>query len=138
MKVSYYELLGMIKDGNIPERIKACLVGNKEVVYIAEFETEDRLLGYMIENENEQDENYHYYLSECLIEYSMFDECIEIIEEEKEIEKLDIEENAMNRNERYIRKEDNKFVNLSVADYELACKINELIDEIKKLKEQKK
>ena len=133
MKVSYYELLGMIKDGNIPERIKACLVGNKEVVYIAEFETEDRLLGYMIENENEQDENYHYYLSECLIEYSMFDECIEIIEEEKEIEKLDIEENAMNRNERYIRKEDNKFVNLSVADYELACKINELIDEIKVL-----
>ena len=82
MKISYYELLGMIKEGNIPERIKACLVGNKEVVYIAEFETEDILIGYMIENENEQDENYHYYLSECLIEYSMFDECIEIVKDE--------------------------------------------------------
>ena len=52
--------------------------------------------------------------------------------------RLDIEENAMTRNERYIRKEDNKFVNLSVADYELAKKINELIDEINKLKEKYK
>ena len=115
MKISYYELLGMIKEGNIPERIKACLVGNKEVVYIAEFETEDRLLCYMIENENEQDENYHYYLSECLIEYSMFDECIEIIEEEKEIEKI---------------------VVCQKEDAYLADKINELIDEVKKLKKE--
>lgn len=42
----------------------------------------------------------------------------------------------MNRNERYIRKEDNKFVNLSVADYELVKKINELIYEVNKLKEK--
>ena len=58
-----------------------------------------------------------------------------IVDESKDnsIERLDIEENAINRNERYIRKEDNKFVNLSVADYELAKKINELIDEVNKL-----
>ena len=63
---------------------------------------------------------------------------IEILDEPKDnsIERLDIEENAMTRNERYIRKEDNKFVNLSVADYELAKKINELIDEINNLKEK--
>ena len=61
-----------------------------------------------------------------------------IVDESKynSIERLDIEENAMTRNERYIRKEDNKFVNLSVADYELAKKINELIDEINNLKEK--
>ena len=35
-----------------------------------------------------------------------------------------------------VRKEDNKFVNLSVADYELAKKINELIYEVNKLKEE--
>ena len=120
MKISYYELLGMIKEGNIPERIKACLVGNKEVVYIAEFETEDILLCYMIENENEQDENYHYYLSECLIEYSMFDECIEIIEEEKEIEKL-VKPDGYSA-ENYI---DDMF-----------DKINELIDKINQLKKE--
>lgn len=63
---------------------------------------------------------------------------IEILDEPKDnsIERLDIEENAMNRNERYIRKEDNKFVNLSVSDYELAKKINEIIDEVNKLKEE--
>lgn len=54
---------------------------------------------------------------------------IEIIKEKpKKIEKLDIEENAMNRSERYIRKEDNKFVNLSIGDYEIANKVNEIID----------
>ena len=63
---------------------------------------------------------------------------VEALDESKynSIERLDIEENAMTRNERYIRKEDNKFVNLSVADYELAKKINELIDEINNLKEK--
>jgi hypothetical protein len=65
--------------------------------------------------------------------YEVLDTELEIIEE-KDIEKLDIEENAMNRNERYIRKEDNKFVNLSVADYELATKINELIKAVNELK----
>ena len=62
---------------------------------------------------------------------------MEVIEpKDNSIERLDIEENAMTRNERYIRKEDNKFVNLSVADYELAKKINELIDEVNELKEE--
>ena len=133
MKVSYYELLGMIKEGNIPERIKACLVGNKEVVYIAEFETEDRLLCYMIENENEQDENYHYYLSECLIEYSMFDECIEIIEEEKEIEKINYY--PIRKNEiavDYIENGVTKHFCLNKKEKYFADKINELIDVLNK------
>ena len=61
-----------------------------------------------------------------------------IVDESKynSIERLDIEENAMTRNERFIRKEDHKIVNLSVADYELAKKINELIDEVNELKEE--
>ena len=70
------------------------------------------------------------------IDFSELNDEVEIIEEPKKIEKLDLEENAMTRNERYIRKEDNKFVNLSVADYELAKKINELIYEVNKLKEE--
>lgn len=131
MKVSYYELLGMIKEGNIPERIKVSLVGDKEVIYTTHFGIEGRLVCYMIENEDKQDENYHYYLTESLIEYNMFDKCIEIIEEEKEIEKLRIQRTWQDefRNEpllRYIYKEDMK---------DIENKINELIDEIKKLKE---
>lgn len=126
MKISYYELLGMIKEGNIPERIKVCLVGNKEVVYIAEFETEYILLCYMIENENEQDENYRYYLSECLIEYSMFDECIEIIEEEKEIEHYDLVDNYEVMNDKIIA---NNFEHINEE-------LEWLVREIKKLKKE--
>ena len=62
---------------------------------------------------------------------------VEIIEEEKEIEKIDISENTTNRNERYIRKCDNEFLNLSQANYYLAQKINELVDEVNKLKKEK-
>ena len=88
---------------------------------------------------NEYKNNYLYdyeeeYWGDELIHWFDLNYEVEIIEEDKKIEKLDIEENAMNRNERYIRKEDNKFVNLSIADYELANKINELIEEIEKLK----
>ena len=42
----------------------------------------------------------------------------------------------MTRKERYIRKEEKKIVNLSVADYKKKKKINELIDEINNSKEK--
>lgn len=61
---------------------------------------------------------------------------VEIIEEDKKIEKLNIEYNAKNRNERYIEKGDNKIISLTVPDYELAIKINELIYEVNKLKDK--
>ena len=124
MKITIYELLGLVKDGKAPKKIK---YSNAELVY------------------NEGCEDYYSYYGNGLFEYK-FGNCknflngeVEIIEEPKDnsIERLDIEENAMTRNERYIRKEDNKFVNLSVADYELAKKINEIIDEINNLKEKK-
>ena len=60
----------------------------------------------------------------------------EVIEEDKKIEKLNIEYNAKIRNERYIEKGDNKIISLTVPDYELAIKINELIDVVNELKEK--
>lgn len=149
MKITMYELLGLIKDGKAPKKIKYY---GEELEYV------------------EGCEDYYSYYGNGLFEYK-FGNCknflngeVEIIEEPKDnftgwkmyqdgkvissmdcsvdetkdnsIERLDIEENAMNRNERYIRKEDNKFVNLSVEDYELAKKINELINKINKLKEE--
>lgn len=147
MKITIYELLGLVKDGKAPRKIN-----------------------YNYTTYEYDEDNCFYYhqglsLYRRFIEYgNCLDNKVEIIEEPKDnftgwkmyqdgkvissmdcsvdetkdnsIERLDIEENAINRNERYIRKEDNKFVNLSVADYELAKKINELIDEINKLKEK--
>ena len=118
MKISYYELLGMIKEGNIPNEVLVTLQnGLKPVKYFAEFDyVDDSLTCYSICNEEEVDENYHDYLTDCFIEMSVFDKCIEIIEEEKEIEKLDV----------------NKFHDID----ELVYKIDEIIDEIKKLKKE--
>ena len=60
-------------------------------------------------------------LEKCNQEYEVFKE---------DIEKLDIEGNAINRAERYIKKSDSKNITLSLADYVLANKINEIIEVI--------
>lgn len=135
MKITIYELLGLVKDGKAPKKIKY----NGDIYFLEsdgifeffayktidynKFNTDGERLGKAL------------FLDNCYMH--LYSE-VEILDEPKDnsIERLDIEENAMNRNERYIRKEDNKFVNLSVADYELANKINELIDEVNKLKEE--
>lgn len=123
MKISYYELLGMIKEGNIPNEVLVTLQnGLKPVKYFAEFDyVDDSLTCYSICNEEEVDENYHDYLTDCFIEMSVFDKCIEIIEEEKEISKITKEE--------FERLDKRTLLELIVKNQ------NELIDEIKKLKE---
>lgn len=90
MKISYYELLGMIKEGNAPKRIKvkAC---SYPCEYVANYDGAE-FNYYYIADEELEDENYEYYLSECFIESMMFDKCIEIIEEVEEDEFEDIEE----------------------------------------------
>ena len=70
--ISYYELLGMIKEGNIPKKVKY----DDDI-----FEWDD--YDY-ISSAN--------YLSNYLNERRMFDKNIEIIEEDKDIEELNYEE----------------------------------------------
>ncbi len=73
--ISYYDLLTMIKNGNAPKKVKY-----DGKVY------ESKKMGYVCEIE----EDYEYlHLSERFCENLMFDETIEIIEENKEIEKLE-------------------------------------------------
>ena len=134
--ISYYELLGMIKEGNIPKRIYV-KIASYGMYYVANYEGED-FNYYELQDKDVIDENYHVYLSECFLESSMFEKCIQVLdgEEFEDIEKLDIEDNAMNRSERYIRKSNNKLVTLSVSDYVLANKINQLIKNQKKIIER--
>lgn len=124
MKISYYELLGMIKEGNIPNEVLVTLQnGLKPVKYSAEFDyVDDSLTCYSICDEDEVDENYHDYLTDCFIEMSVFDKCIEIIEEEKEISKITKEE--------FERLDKRTLLELIVKNQ------NELIDEVKKLKKE--
>lgn len=72
MMISYYDLLGMIKEGNIPKKVKY----------------DDGIFEW---------DDYDYissanYLSNYLNERRMFDKNIKIIEEDKDIEELNYEE----------------------------------------------
>ena len=128
--ISYYELLTRIKERNIPQLLILHLVPTKSVEYISDYDyVSDKLVGYEILNDKDEDENYSYYLGDCFLESTMFDKVIEIIEEEKEIEKLQkptLDEYI------HITGED-----LYKQDMKLYDKIDELIDEVKKLKEDK-
>lgn len=128
MKISYYELLGMIKEGNIPNEVLVTLQnGLKPVKYSAEFDyVDDSLTCYSICDEEEVDENYHDYLTDCFIEMSVFDKCIEIIEEEKEIEHYDLVDNYEVMNDKIIA---NNFEHINEE-------LEWLVREIKKLKKE--
>ena len=134
--ISYYELLTMVKEGNIPKLLILHLVPNKSVEYVPDYDyVSDKLVGYEILNDKDEDENYSYHLVDCFLESTMFDKVIEIIEEEKEIEKLKIEQDTPNSNY-YIKNEYGTKCYLTKHSKMIAEKVNELIDEVKKLKEE--
>ena len=89
--ISYYELLKMIKDGNIPKKVNYKITGYLEnyVEYTAQYDRND-FTHYELTNHHREDENIHFYLNENFLESDMFDESILILEEQKKIpEKLE-------------------------------------------------
>lgn len=110
MKVSYYELLGMIKDGNNPLKV----IFDKNIY---DFVCEDRYVD--IKNNK--------CLSECFFEKEMFIKNIEIIENPKQIEEL----------ESYISTGFNGKANaedvFNICEI-MGDKINELIEAVNELK----
>ena len=105
MKITMYELLGLIKDGKAPKKIS---YNDIEIEY------------------NKDTKDYYPYYDKYLFEYK-FEDCVdfledevEIIEEPKKIKRLDID----------FKKIDDEIVYL-----EFESKINEIIDEINNLKE---
>lgn len=87
--ISYYELLGMIKEGNIPKRIYV-KIASYGMYYDANYEGE-YFNYYELQDKDVIDENYHVYLSECFLESSMFEKCIQVLdgEEFEDIKELD-------------------------------------------------
>ena len=106
MKITFYELMGLVKDGKAPKKIK---YNNIELEY------------------DEKCEDYYSYYGQGLFEYK-FGNCknflnnvVEVIKETKKIE------HCLKR-DRFLRDED--------EIEHLRTKINELIDEINNLKEK--
>lgn len=134
--ISYYELLGMIKEGNIPKRLYV-KIANYGMYYIADYDGEEFSF-YKRQNKDGVDENYHFYLSECFLESSMFEKCIQVldeeefedIEEEKEIELYKIYQDYL---------ESNFTVTMANIISEIEAIFNEKNDKINQLiKNQKK
>ena len=117
MKITIYELLGLIKDGKAPEKIKY-----NDIVLEYEEETKD----------------YYEYYGKGLFEHK-FGNCknflndeVEIIEEPKKIEKLEIEKDENTENY-FIRNEYGTKCYLTKHSKIIASKINELLDKIYKI-----
>lgn len=134
--ISYYELLGMIKERNIPPKIILHLVPNKSVEYISDYDyANSEFIGYEILKDEEADENYSYHLGDCFLESAMFDKVIETIEEEKEIEKINLRYVVCNSD--FAHEENGKLHIVELLNNffrENDEIINKLIDEVKKTK----
>lgn len=82
MKISYYELLGMVQEGNAPKKIEVSLTYGTSREYYAEYDG-DEFNYYRLDEDKLEDENYKDYLSECFLESTMFDKCITILDKEE-------------------------------------------------------
>lgn len=116
MKITMYELLGLIKDGKAPKKIKFC--GN-----IYEWEDDWYLT---------KEKNYKVCLGgkkeERNILITAFNEEVEIIEEQKKIEKIE-----KPTQDEYLYSNGKELYENDMKVYD---KVNELIDEINNLKEK--
>lgn len=128
--ISYYELLGMIKDGNIPKRIYVKLPSlNYGVHYIAEYDYGDFSHYYA----EEDDINYKSYLNDCFLESDMFGIFIQVLDEE---EFEDIEEIELTNDEKIkgYYNGGTHYMTTNVKDREVYIKlINQLIKNQKKI-----
>jgi hypothetical protein len=122
MKITIYELLGLVKDGKAPKKIKF-----RNEIYEYENHIKDSFIDYVgIEKETNEVFYLSSYIGNNYIS-DIFTGEVEIIEEPKKIEKITVREKTLGfpNGEWTARNMDKAF----------AIKINELIDEIKNLKE---
>ena len=122
--ISYYELLGLIKENKAPERILANLCSAGSKIYIIERDGYD-FNYYRIEDTKQEDENYQFYLSECFLESDMFEKKIKILDDFKEIEPLNLEIDDLVNNK-----------DIRTIDYLFEGTINQLIKNQKKILEE--
>ena len=128
MKITMYELLKLVKDGKAPKKIKF-----RNEIYEYKNNIEDGFIDYVgIEKET----NERFYLSSYIGNNyisDIFTDEVEIIEEDKKIEK--IKSNGDEFYSDYIDAWINKNKTDAYCEF-LMNKINELIDEINNIKEK--
>lgn len=124
--ISYYELLGMIKEDKAPKEIRVHLTSGTSKLYVRESDIDDTFNCYVIDEDEETSEDYKYYLTDCYIESMMFEKTVEILDEKKIPEKLSTWFSVETKQSKELNIEyaNTNFENM----YE---KINEIIDYLK-------
>lgn len=79
--ISYYELLGMIKEDKAPNKIRVHLTSEPRI-YEAEYDGED-FNCYCLSKNSVEDGDYKCYLADSYLEGMMFDKTIEILGEKE-------------------------------------------------------
>lgn len=72
--ISYFDLLGMLKNDTHPLKVKLHLC-NKSVVYV--YSADDR--SYLLKDKKKQSETFCYYMNECLTDKQFLENIIEIV-----------------------------------------------------------
>lgn len=116
MKITMYELLGLVKDGKAPKKIK---------YYGKIFQLAENGYYYCYENDFQRDWSSNLLSNELILSADELNDYVEIIEESKKIEKLELESGKI---------DDKEFLAKYITHNRY--KINELIDEINNLKEK--
>ncbi len=124
MKITIYELIGLVKDGKAPEKIRY----NNEI-----WKYDDELKTY--DNDDYGNDLLEKLFYEVCISDFINNE-VEIIEEPKKIEKLLLDMNSINKGNMTADYENYTVGNIAEHNFGVIYKkINELIDEINNLKE---
>lgn len=118
MKITIYELLGLVKDGKAPKKI---IYNNIELEYSEENEDYFRYYGQYL---------FKFKFSNCL---TFLNDEVKIIEEPKKIEKISWREKESLAGEFSTSEKQNI---LARRTEKLKSSLNELIDEINNLKEK--
>ena len=127
--ISYYDLLEMIKEGNIPDKVYWINNRKEKISYIADYDIEFNC--YFLENINEENEDIAFYLGDNFLESTIFKECIEIPNDNFEnIEKITIRDKTIG-----FPKGEWTARNMDIA---FSIKINQLIKNQRKLIEMLK
>ncbi len=125
--ISYYELLTMIKENDAPKKIRVHLTPNTSNIYVNELDIDGSLNYYALSQNARENEEYKYYLTECFIESSVFDKCIEIVEGSRKLKKIETDEDG---NIVYYGEDGVKHrINTNLKDRDIYIKIiNKIID----------
>lgn len=123
MKITIYELLGLVKDGKAPKKIKY-----KDIVFNYTKRNREGLI-YIADEYSNYEDNDNSLLPHLFWHIEKLNDEVEIIEEPKKIEKISrCDDVKMTHYDELYKPTENEEI--------LRIKINKLIDEINNLKEK--